>query len=120
MKTGDRLWPRLSVLFVAITVLTAARAAAEPLVRLKVPAYPAASFANYSAVVLPASGYDSLEVLLEDALAQLQASTVRITLNGMPMTPFVSINPMPAGMRVVVRLGLSLSPDYSIKREGES
>jgi hypothetical protein len=104
---------------VACLILSAGAAAAEPSITLKVPPF-AASFPNYASVVLPQSGYSTLEVILQGALAELQASTVRLTLNGMPMTPFVSVNMMPGGVRAIVRLGVSLSPDYSIRRDGES
>jgi hypothetical protein len=94
--------------------------AAEPRLTLRIPAFPGSEFPNFASVVLPPGGYDRLDILLEGALAQVQPSSVRVTMNGMPMTPFVSVNPMPAGVRVVVRLGLSLSPDYSIRPEGET
>jgi hypothetical protein len=99
--------------------INAAIAAAEPSVTLKVPPH-ASTFPNFASIVLPQSGYSSLEVLLEGALGEVQASSVRVTLNGMPMTPFVSVNMMPNGVRTIVKLGVSLSPDYSIRREGES
>lgn len=111
---------RQALLPLAILLLAATTEAAEPTLTLRVPAYPAATFANFGNIVLPASGYDSLEIVLRDALAPVQTSTVRITLNNMPMTPFVAINPVPAGVRVIVKLGVSLSPDYSIRRDGES
>jgi len=95
-------------------------AEAEPRVSLKIPPFESALFPNFSSVVLPPDGYDTLEVLLEGALGEIQTSSVRVTLNGMPMTPFVSVNPMPAGMRAIVKLKASMSPDYAIKRGGES
>lgn len=94
-------------------------AAAEPSITLKVPPH-AAVFANFASIVLPPGGYSSLEVVLQGALGDIQASSVRVTLNGMPMTPFVSVNMMPNGVRTIVKLGVSLSPDYSIRRDGES
>lgn len=102
-----------------LSATTALVASAEPTITLKVPPY-AAPFPNFSSVSLPPSGYNSLEIVLQDALGGIQASTVRVTLNGMPMTPFVAVNLMPNGVRTIVKLGVSLSPDYSIKREGES
>ncbi|MDP2055018.1 MAG: hypothetical protein Q8L75_15385 [Acidobacteriota bacterium] len=105
----------LAILLFAVTTATA-----EPRITLRVPAFPAAAFANFGNIVLPASGYDSLEIMLGDTLAPVQTSTVRVTLNNMPMTPFVAINPVPAGVRVIIKLGVSLSPDYAIRPEGES
>lgn len=116
---GDAWFGRLAWTL-GLFLWSAATAAAEPSVTLRVPAFASASFANFGNVVLPATGYDSLEIVLRDALAQVQTSTVRVTLNNMPMTPFVAIHPVPGGVRVVINLGVSLSPDYAIKREGES
>jgi len=112
---------RLAV-FTAIvaTVLEVATIAAEPRIQLRVPQFAGANFANFSNVVLPATGLTAIEIVIEDALAEIQAPTVRITLNETPMTPFVSINPLPTGVKAVIRLGLSLSPEYSLKREGEN
>jgi len=95
-------------------------AAAEPVVSLRVTGFPDATFANFAAIVLPEGGYESLDLRLESALAPIQTSTVRVTLNNMPMTPFVAVNPTPSGVRIIVRLNASLSPDYQIKRAGES
>jgi len=96
-----------------------AAAAAEPVISLKIPPF-ATQFPNFASVVLPPSGYTTLEVVLQGALAEIQASTVRVTLNAMPMTPFVSVNMMPAGVRAIAKLGVSMSPDYMIRRDGES
>lgn len=104
----------------ATLLLQAAASFAEPRIVLRVPPFEGAEFANYSAVVLPAEGYRSLEVVVTDALGNLQASTVRVTLNEVPMTPFVGINPMPRGVRAIIRLGVSVSPDYSLRTEGEN
>lgn len=104
---------------VAVATLASATAAAEPTITLKVPPF-APSFANFSSVILPASGFTTLEVVLQGALGEIQASTVRVTLNGMPMTPFVAVNMMPGGTRAIVKLGVSLNPDYTIRRDGES
>src|SRR5215218_5162290 len=112
LRTARRL-----VVAICLAVNVAA-ASAEPSITLKVPPH-AATFANFASVVLPASGYSSLEVVLQGALAEVQASSVRVTLNGMPMTPFVAVNMMPNGVRMIVKLGVSLSPDYSIRRDGE-
>jgi hypothetical protein len=101
-------------------VVSAGVARAEPSVSLRILPFAAPSFPNYSTVVLPPSGYSSLDVILQSALAEIQPSTVRVTLNGMPMTPFVAVNPIPNGVRTVIKLGVSLSPDYSIRRDGES
>lgn len=102
-----------------VLVLSAAPVAAEPTITLAVPPF-STSFTNFSSVMLPPSGYATLEIVLQGALAPIQASTVRVTLNGMPMTPFVSVNMMPGGARAIIRLGVSLNPDYMIRKDGES
>jgi len=110
---------RIAAGIIALVLACARTAAAEPAITLKVPPFDT-TFQNFASVLLPPSGYSTLEVVLQGALGEVQASTVRVTLNGMPMTPFVSVNMMPAGTRAIVRLGVSLSPDYTIRRGGES
>lgn len=92
----------------------------EPVISLTIPAYPSSSFANYASVLLPDEKFETIELRLTDALSTIQTSTVRVTLNGVPMTPFVSVNPTPGGVRIIVRLGMTLSPEYAISRDGES
>lgn len=111
--------PGLGVAIVAAVMAGAPSLYAEPAIVLKVPPFVAA-FQNYSSVLLPATGVNTLEIELGGALGEIRAATVRVTLNGTPMTPFVSVNMMPGGMRVIIRLGVSLSPDFTIRRDGES
>jgi hypothetical protein len=92
---------------------------AQPTMVLKVPPFEG-RFPNFASIVLPESGYETLEVLLESANAPVQPSTVRLTINEVPLTPFVAVNPMPLGIRAIVRLKASLNPDYAIRREGET
>jgi hypothetical protein len=106
------LWALASVVFPA--------AQAEPSVTLRVPAFPAAAFQNFSSVLLPDVKIESIDLDLDRTLAQVQASTVRVTLNNIPLTPFVSVNRTPSGARIVIKLGMTLSPDYAIRRDGES
>jgi hypothetical protein len=94
--------------------------AAEPQLTLRIPGFADATFPNFSSVVLPSAGYSTLDIVLQEALAPVQPSTVRVTLNGVPMTPFVSVNPMPLGLRAIVKLGLSMNPEYSIREGGET
>lgn len=92
----------------------------EPAISLTIPAFPSSAFANYASVLLPDVKLETIELRLTGALATIQPSTVRVTLNGVPMTPFVAVNPTPGGARVIVRLGMTLSPEYAIRRDGES
>ena len=111
------------VLIVGLTAMIAASASvalAEPRVTLKVPPFTAAVFENFASVMLPKDGYGTVEILLENALGEIRMSTVRVTLNEMPMALFVSVNPMPAGVRAIVKLGMTMNPDYAIHRQGES
>jgi hypothetical protein len=104
----------------AIGVALAAPVLAEPRIQLKVPPFPSGTFPNFSSVTLPSSGYAALEIWVEDALAAIQVSTARIRLNEMPMTPFVAINPLPGGVRVIIKLGVTLSPEYSLRKDSEN
>jgi hypothetical protein len=92
---------------------------AEPRIQLKIPAFDV-GFANFTSVVLPGHDYGGLELWIEDANAEMQLSTVRVTLNEIPMTPFVGINPLPRGVRIIVKLGATLNPEYSLKASGEN
>lgn len=114
--------PRRFVLraLAVVCVIGTSVQASEPRCILRVPPFPAAEFPNFSAVTLPKQGYQALEILLEQTLEDVQPSTIRVTLNEMPMTPFVAINRMPRGVRVIVKLGISLSPDYALRGEGEN
>lgn len=94
-------------------------AGAQPVITLHVPP-DEARFENFATIALPAEGIGVLEIVLEGAVTSLRQATVRVTLNEMPMTPFVSLNGLPRGVRAIVRLGLSLSPDYSLRAEGEN
>jgi hypothetical protein len=98
----------------------AATAAAQPRIELRIPGFDAAVFDNHGVVSVPATATDTLEVWFLDVLAPLQISTLRVRLNDMPMTPFVSTFPLPRGLRVVVRLGATLHPDYQLRTSGEN
>lgn len=112
---------RLSgILLLAVLSLGAPDRGLEPTITLTIPAYPASSFANYASILLPDVKLETIELDLAEALATIRTSTVRVTLNGVPMTPFVAVNPTPGGVRVIVRLGMTLSPEYAISRDGES
>src|SRR5688572_27731141 len=112
--------PILWAFAVGVVLMGSVPAASEPRFTLRVPPFPAAEFPNFSAVTLPEQGYKTLEILLEQALANLQPSTIRVTLNEMPMTPFVAVNPMPLGVRTIINLGVSMSPDYALRRVGDN
>jgi hypothetical protein len=92
----------------------------EPRLMLRVPPFADADFLGGSALVLPVDGYEQLEMFIEQALSDLQPSTVRVTLNGVPMTPFVAVNFMPRGVRAIVRLNVSMSPEYSLRKDVEN
>jgi hypothetical protein len=94
-------------------------AAAEPRLQLKLAAFPGEAYANFSVVSLPPS-YGALEIWLEGAVGEVQLSTVRVRLNETPLTAFVAVNPMPRGCRAIVRQGLTLSPEYNLRPQGEN
>jgi hypothetical protein len=95
-------------------------AAAEPRIELRVPAFQGSRYDNFSSVALPAQGHGPLELWVENALGEIRSATLRVRLNDVPMTPFVSINTIPRGLRAVVRLGTSVNPDYSLRPNAES
>jgi len=89
---SSRLW---AVLLSAAAALAAAAAGAEPQITLRLPAFPGSRFPNFSSVVVPAVEHGPLELWVEDGLDEVKTATVRVRLNDLPMTPFVSINPLP-------------------------
>jgi hypothetical protein len=111
---------RQLLLAIAALVEFVGAAFAEPRVVLRIPGFPDATFANYSAVVLPPHLTAPPEVWIEDALGEIQLSSVRVRLNDMPMAPFLSLNPLPRGARIIVRIGASLSPEYTLRASGEN
>jgi hypothetical protein len=110
---------RALLLPVALALATAASAGA-PQIRLKLPAFPGSAFANFSSVALPAVDHGPLELWLEDGLDEVKTATLRVRLNDVPITPFVSINPLPRGVRAVLRLGTSVNPDYKLRPSTEN
>lgn len=92
---------------------------AQPTIRLRFPTHGDIQFENSSSLVVP-PGVASLEIWVRGTLADISVSSVRVRLNEMPMTPFVSINQLPRGVRLIVKFGATLSPDYNLKRETEN
>jgi hypothetical protein len=66
-------------------------------------------------VVLPESGHGNVEIWVEDALAEIQVSTVSVRLNDTPMAAFLTVNRLPRGIRVIVRMGASVNPDFAFQ-----
>lgn len=95
-------------------------AVAEPSLTLRFPKVPGSPFANFSSVRVAAASAATVEIWLEQALAAPQVSTIRVRLNEVPLTPFVSVNPLPRGVRLVVNLGRTLSPEYRLRPTGEN
>lgn len=100
-----------------LVCLASSTAQAEPEISLKLPRFPSNSFPNGSSVVFPASPSGDIEVWLQDALAELQVSTVRVRLNETPMAAFLTINRMPRGLRVILKMGASINPDFSLRSD---
>jgi hypothetical protein len=90
-------------------------AAAEPTLTLRLPALQSASFPNGSSVVLPETGHGDVEIWVQDALAEIQVSTVRVKLNDTPMAAFLTVNRLPRGVRVIIKLGASINPDFTLR-----
>jgi len=85
---------------------------------LKFPEYQSAAFPNYTTVLVPSTNLRKIELFLRDCLAEVQVSTVRVKLNGHPISMLLNLNPLPRGVRVIVDLGLSTNPEFKIKAEG--
>lgn len=112
-------WWRASAAALFLFLSTAPPLAAEPRITLKLPGFPGAVFPNFSSVVVPAN-HGTIEIWLEDAVSEVQVSTVRVRLNEMPMTPFVTVNPLPRGVRLLLKQGRSMHPEYRLRPTGEN
>ena len=104
----------------ALALGLSAQAQAEPLLTVRFPAAQGVAFPNFSSVLVPAAAAGTIEIWLEQALAAPQVSTIRVRLNEVPLTPFVSVNPVPRGVRLVVNLTRTLSPEYRLRPTGEN
>ncbi|MFN8093253.1 MAG: hypothetical protein U0599_13725 [Vicinamibacteria bacterium] len=93
---------------------------AEPRIELRLPAFSGNGYPNFAALAVPAVGHGALELWVQDALAEIRTATLRVRLNEVPLTPFVTINPLPRGVRAIVRLGTSVNPDYLLRPGGEN
>jgi len=62
----------------------------------------------------------AVEIWVQGTLGDIEVSSVRVRLNEMPMTPFVSINQLPKGARIIVKIGATMNPDYNLKRDIEN
>lgn len=96
-----------------------ATSTAEPRLFLRTSTF-ATEFPNGSSVVMPAVGYGDLELLVQDALADISVSSVRVMLNQTPMATFLTINRMPRGVRVIVKMGASLNRDFNLRPDAEN
>lgn len=92
---------------------------AQPVIQIKIPAYPEAAFPNFSSLAVP-EGDLGAEIWLEGTLGEVQISTIRVTLNEHPMTPFVALNPLPRGVRAIIKFGSSLRPEYRLRKGAEN
>jgi len=107
-----------SILLAAV-VACPERALAQPAVQLRLPANGDVRFENFSSVVLPA-GVTNVEVWIEGALGDIELSSVRVRLNEMSMTSFVSLNPLPRGLRAIVSFSATLRPEYNLRPSAEN
>ncbi len=94
-------------------------AAGEPRIELRLAAFGGASYPNFASVLVPAE-HGRLEIWVQDALGEIEVSTVRVKLNDLPMTPFVAINRLPRGVRLLLKEGLTLNPEYRLRPTGEN
>ncbi len=108
------------VVSLLLACLHPAWAGAEPRLSMKLPAFQAVEFQNGSAVVMPASGHGDVEIWVQDALAEISVASVRVLLNQTPMATFLTVNRLPRGVRVIVKMGASLNPDFAFRSDAEN
>lgn len=111
---------RLILATLVAAVGLAGTAEAQPTLTLRFPGFAGASFPSSGAVIVPAALPSPPEIWLEDALAEIQLSTVRVRLNESPMTPFIELNSLPRGLRIRVKIGASLNAAFNLRPDGEN
>ncbi len=87
---------------------------------LKFPQYENVSFPNFSSISVPSADVQVLEIILQNAIAEIQLASARATLNQHPVSVFMTVNPMLRGVRVILRLGQTLNPHYRLRSEAEN
>jgi hypothetical protein len=81
-----------------------------PQVTLRLPAFGNIAFPPTGTIVVPAQGLDCLELWLQHTLADLRLSSIRVYLNEQSVSTFLSVNPLPKGVRAILRLNQTLNP----------
>jgi hypothetical protein len=104
----------------AVAAFVPAARAAEPRIELRLPVFPGDGYANFSSLAVPPADHGPLELWVRNALGEIRTATLRVRLNEIPLTPFVTISAVPRGMRAVVRLGTSVNPDYQLRANSEN
>lgn len=111
-------WLRLALVSFALAgAVVPSDAWAEPVIDLRLGT---ARFPNGASIIVPATLSDPINVWLDDALAIVEVSTIRVLLNGTPMSAFMSVNRLPRGVRVIVRMGLSFGADFTLRKDAEN
>ncbi|HXG32046.1 MAG TPA: hypothetical protein VNJ11_01670 [Bryobacteraceae bacterium] len=93
--------------------------ARAPAIVLLTPDYGDAKFENFSAVTVPADDV-RLEVVLQEARSDIDLATVRLALNGESVLGFVSLNPLPKGLRVILDLSRVTHPIFRLQPERDN
>jgi hypothetical protein len=113
-STIRRLLPLLALTF----TLQGAQTAAE--VSLRIPEVSQAAFANSARLSVPSPDPRVIDIYLAGANSEIQLSSIRVTLNQMPIMTLVSVYSMTRGARASVRLAESINPDMKLKPTGEN
>jgi hypothetical protein len=92
----------------------------EPRIVLALPAYGDVTFANFGAVAVPTPEVGLLQVIVSDARAELDISSIRMLLNNQPVSAFLTINPMVLGARVSVDFSRIANPAFKLRADGDN
>ncbi len=85
-----------------------------------IPEYGETAFPNFSAVLVPSPDIRKIEILLRQAGSSIRLASVRVMLNHQSVATFVSLNPLPRGVRAVLDVGQTLNPAFHLRSEGEN
>lgn len=89
-------------------------------ITLRFAAHPERTFTNFSSIAVPWVEVPKLEIFLQNALSEIEISSVRVLLNGRPVSVFAKAFPAPRGVKVILGLDATRGRDYRLSESGQN
>ncbi len=89
-------------------------------ITLKIPGFENAVFSPSHTILVPGARIGALEVWLRNAAAEISLSSIRVHLNEQSVSTFAATNPLPNGVRTILRLDQTLNPALRISPDAEN